>query len=148
MTNRSELAVSKFTEGFNCAQSVLYSFSDHLQLDKKMALKLASGFGGGMGRKGEVCGAVTGGIIAIGTKYGSSDKNDFESKETSYKKTKELMDSFKKKQGTYLCRKLLDGCELTNKEGQKQFKKKDLKNKICIPCVKNAVEILESIVGY
>jgi len=65
MTIKTEAATSKFLEGFNCAQSVLFSFCDDLQLDKNSALKLSCGFGGGMGRKEEVCGAVSGGIMAI-----------------------------------------------------------------------------------
>ena len=73
MNNRTEMAVSKFSEGYNCAQSVLYSFCDDIHLDKNTALKMACGFGAGMGRKEEVCGAVTGGIIVIGAKYGRGE---------------------------------------------------------------------------
>ena len=67
--DRVEQAVSKFAEGYNCAQSVLFSFCDDLGMDKDKALKIACGFGAGMGRKEEVCGAVTGGIMVIGAKY-------------------------------------------------------------------------------
>ena len=76
MESKSEIALAKFAEGFNCAQSVFYSFCDDLQFEKNTALKMACGFGGGMGRNGEVCGAVTGGILAIGTKYGRGEKDD------------------------------------------------------------------------
>lgn len=50
---------------YNCAQSVLIPFSEELGLDKEMAYKVAGGFGGGM-RTGSVCGAITGGIMALG----------------------------------------------------------------------------------
>jgi len=145
MTIKTEAATSKFLEGFNCAQSVLFSFCDDLQLDKNSALKLSCGFGGGMGRKEEVCGAVSGGIMAIGLKYGKFEKSDKTSMDITYKKTRELMDAFAEKQGTFICRKLLGGCELTTDEGQKQFKELDLRNKVCVPCVQNAVEITEGI---
>ena len=60
MGSRTETAIAKFLEGYNCAQTVLYAFCDELQLEKNTALKLACGFGAGMGRNGEVCGAVSG----------------------------------------------------------------------------------------
>lgn len=63
----------------------------------------------------------------------------------TYRKTRELMDEFAKKHGTFICRKLLNGCELTAEEGQKYFKEKDLLNKICTPCVQSVVEILENM---
>jgi len=63
----------------------------------------------------------------------------------TYVKTRELMDQFAEKHGTFICRKLLHGCELTTEEGQKHFKENDLLNKICAPCVQSVVEILENI---
>ena len=142
---KSEQAVSKFLEGYNCAQSVFYSFCDDLKIDKDIALKLACGFGAGMGRKEEVCGAVTGGIIVISAKYGRVEKDDRPAQEMTYKKTRELMDKFAKKHGTYICRQLLNGCELTVEEGQKSFKENDMLNKICVPCVQSVLEILDGI---
>jgi C_GCAxxG_C_C family probable redox protein len=121
-----------------------YNNSD-LKFDKQTALKLACGFGAGMGRKEEVCGAVTGGIIAIGIKYGRNEINDTTSGEITYKKTRELMDNFKKKNGTFICRKLLNDCELTTEEGHEKFNELNLRNTVCLQCVKSAVEILETI---
>ncbi|MCX6089677.1 MAG: C-GCAxxG-C-C family protein [Candidatus Atribacteria bacterium] len=83
MKSRTEIAISKFLGGYNCAQSVFYSFCDDLQFDKNTALKLACGFGAGMGRKEEVCGAVTGGILVIGAKYGRDEKSDRTSTEAT-----------------------------------------------------------------
>jgi C_GCAxxG_C_C family probable redox protein len=146
MKTKRDSAVAKFLEGYNCAQSVLYSFCDALHFDENTALKLACGFGAGMGRKEEVCGAVTGGILAIGIKYGRGEKDDRAATEMTYKKTRELMDRFVEKHGVYICRNLLNGCELTTEEGQKQYRHNDLVNKICKPCVESVVEILETIV--
>jgi C_GCAxxG_C_C family probable redox protein len=145
MKNRTEIAVSKFSEGYNCAQSVFYSFCDDLHFDRNTALKMACGFGAGMGRKEEVCGAVTGGILVIGAKYGRGERDDRTATELTYKKTKELMDRFDKKHGTFICRKLLHGCELTTEEGQKHFEDNKLAATICQPCVRSVVEILDSI---
>jgi hypothetical protein len=55
------------------------------------------------------------------------------------------MERFEQKHGTFICRKLLQGCELTTEEGQKHFKANKLSNTICQPCVRSVVEILESI---
>jgi C_GCAxxG_C_C family probable redox protein len=145
MESKSEIALAKFGEGFSCSQSVFYSFCDELQFDKNTALKMACGFGAGMGRKGEVCGAVTGGILVIGAKYGRGEKDDQTAKELTYAKTRELMDQFAGKHGTCICRQLLNGCNLGTEEGQKQFKENDLFNKTCKVCVQSVVEILENI---
>ncbi len=143
---RSEQAVSVLMQGYNCAQSVLSSFCEDLKIDRDKALKMACGFGAGMARKEEVCGAVTGGIIVIGAKYGRGENDDRTATEKTYAKTRELMDLFAERHGSFICRKLLKGCELTTEEGQKQFKENDLLNKTCKPCVQSVVEILESII--
>jgi C_GCAxxG_C_C family probable redox protein len=107
---------------------------------------LACGFGAGMGRKEEVCGAVTGGIMVIGAKYGRGENDERKATETTYVKIRELMEQFSQKHGTYICRKLLNDCELTTEEGQKFYKENDLFNKVCKSCVKSVVEILENII--
>lgn len=145
MQARQEIAVTKFLEGYNCAQAVFYSFCDDLGLDRNNALKMACGFGAGMGRKEEVCGAVSGGIMVIGAKYGRGEQDDRSATELTYAKTRELMDRFARKHDTLICRKLLQGCELTTEEGQKSFKENDLLNKVCKLCVQSVVEILEHI---
>jgi C_GCAxxG_C_C family probable redox protein len=142
---KTEQAVSKFLEGYNCAQSVFFAFCDDLKIDRDSALKIACGFGAGMGRKEEVCGAVAGGIIVLGAKYGRGGNDDRAATELTYAKTRELMDRFAERHGTYICRKLLNGCELTIEEGRRQFKENDLLNKTCKPCVQSVVEILERI---
>jgi C_GCAxxG_C_C family probable redox protein len=145
MKTKKDIAVAKFLEGYNCAQSVIYSFCEELRIDENIALKTACGFGAGMGRKEEVCGAVTGGIMVIGLKYGRGKNDDRTATELTYAKTSELMDRFSEKHGTFICRKLLKGCELTTEEGQQYFKENDLLNTKCKLCVESVVDILEDI---
>lgn len=78
-------------------------------------------------------------------KYGRCENDDQAAKELTYAKTREFMDLFAGKHGARICRQLLNGCELTTEEGQKQFKENDLSNKICRPCIQSAIEILENI---
>ena len=141
----SEKAISKFVEGYNCAQSVLYAFGEDLQMDQDTALKMSCGFGAGMGRQGEVCGAVTGGIMVLGARHGRGENEDRKATEATYARTRELMDQFARRHGTYLCHNLLGGCDLTTEEGRRSFGENDLFNKVCKPCVQSVVEILEDI---
>ncbi|MBU0990963.1 MAG: C-GCAxxG-C-C family protein [Proteobacteria bacterium] len=99
-----------------------------------------------MGRKEEVCGAISGGILVIGSKHGRGEKEERAAMELCYKKTQILMDKFTERHGTYICRQLLNGCELTTREGQLYFKENDLLIKTCVPCVQSVIEILYEII--
>ena len=145
MSSKSDIAVAKFLGGYNCAQSIVYAFSDDLRVDKSLALKIACGFGAGMGRKQEVCGAVTGGIMVIGWKYGRGENDERRIMDLAYVKVRVLMDHFSEKHGTFICRKLVGECELTTDEGQKMYKERDLLHRICAPCLVSVAEILEDI---
>ena len=145
MNIKSEAAIQKFTSGYNCAQSILFSHSDEIDIDKSTALKVAWAFGAGMGRKQEICGAVTGGIMAISLKYSRFQNDHNATTEKIYSKTRELMDRFQEKHGTYKCSELLKGCNLQTEEGQKYFKDNDLLNKTCMECIRSASQILEEI---
>ena len=125
---------------------MLYAFRVESDLTEETSLKIGCGLGAGMGRKEEVCGAVTGGILVLGMRHGRGSNDDRSAMVFTYVKTRELMDQFAGKHGSCICRKLLDGCDLTTEEGQKQFKENDLSNKTCKPCIQSAVEILEKII--
>ena len=110
--------------------------------DPETALKVATGLGAGMGRRGEVCGAVTGGILALGLRYGRGAQQDRSATEQTYQKAQELMARFEKRHGSCQCRVLLDGCDLRTPEGQQHFKEHDLLHKTCLRCVQTvAVEL-------
>ena len=145
MNNKNETAVQKFTSGYNCAQSVLFACSDEIDIDKNTALKIAWAFGAGMGKKQEICGAITGGIMAISLKYSRFQNADNSTTDKIYSKTRELMDKFQGKHGTCKCSELLQGCNLSTDEGQKYIKENDLFNKTCVECVRSAATILEEI---
>jgi C_GCAxxG_C_C family probable redox protein len=145
MKTKSEVAMERFLAGYNCAQSVLFAHAPELGLDCETALKVACGLGAGMARRGEVCGAVTGGILAIGLKHGRGGQDDRSATERTYQKTLELMTRFEQRHGSCWCRKLLDGCDLRTAEGQQHFKEHDLLHKTCLGCVQSVVEALADI---
>lgn len=143
--DKSSEAMKMFIKGYNCAQSILYAFSSELGLPSEIALKISSGFGAGMGRTGEMCGAVTGGIMVLGMRHGWVENDDRTAKETTYFKTQELMSQFKLRHGSCKCRDLLNGCDLTTEDGQRFFKENDYLTKVCNKCVLSVAEILEQI---
>jgi C_GCAxxG_C_C family probable redox protein len=146
MKTKSEAAMEKFLAGYNCAQSVLYAYGPDLGMDGETALKVATGLGAGMGRRGEVCGALTGGILVLGLKYGRGGQQDRSATEDTYQKTLELMERFEKRHGSCFCRVVLDGCDLRTEEGQRYFKEHDLLHKKCVGCVQSVVEDLARMV--
>ena len=145
MKTKLDTAITKFREGYNCAQSVLYAHCTDLHLDGNTALRLATGFGAGMGRKEEVCGAVSGGILVLGLRHGRGEKDDRSATELTYTKTRMLIERFQQRHGTFICKQLLNGCDLTSAEGQRSFKENDLLNRVCTPCVESVITILEEM---
>jgi len=145
MKTKSDIAEEKFLAGYNCAQAVLYSFSDALGIDKDFTLKTACGFGAGMARKQEICGAVSGGILAIGLKHGRGERDDKTQTEAAYRKVRELLSRFESAHGSCHCRALLNGCDLNTPAGQQHFKDNNLLRKTCVPCVRSVVQVLEEI---
>lgn len=107
MDTHGEQARAYFLEGYNCAQAVLLAFHEELGIEKETAARLASSFGGGMGRLREVCGAVSGMFLAAGLLYGYSDPMDTAGKTAQYQRVQTLAHGFTEQNGTILCRELL-----------------------------------------
>lgn len=144
--NRIERAVSCFKEGFSCSQAVLSTYGNQFGLNHELALKVSGAFGGGMGRMGETCGAVTGAIMVIGLKYGKTRVDDEQTKEKAYSLVQEFVDKFKSRNGSIICRELL-GCDISTPEGRKIVKDKQLITTRCPKFVQDAVEIIEEILS-
>jgi len=142
--NKKEIALDCMKKEYNCAQSVLFAFAEDAGLEKDTALKVAACFGGGM-RCGEVCGAVTGALMAIGLKYGSSAPNDKSAQFPAYKKSMEFIKQFKEKHETILCRELLK-MDVSGPEGMKEAMQKGLHKTVCANAIVSAVEIAEELI--
>ena len=141
--NKKEIALDCMSKEYNCAQSVLCAFAEDVGLEKDTTLKIAACFGGGM-RCGEVCGAVTGILMAFGMKYGSTTPNDKTSQLPAYKKSMEFIKRFKEKHGTVLCRELI-GMDVGTPDGMKEAVQKGLHKTVCANAIVSAVEIAEEL---
>ncbi|HPG38401.1 MAG TPA: C-GCAxxG-C-C family protein [bacterium] len=141
-----EKAVSLFEKGFTCSQSVLAPFASQFGLDEKTALKLACGLGGGMGRQGLTCGAVTGAYLVLGLKYGSVSPEQKDAKEKTYQLVREFADKFKALHKSTECQELL-GYNLGDPDDAKIIKERNLTATICPVMVRDAATILQELLN-
>jgi len=143
---RGDEAVSRFMRGYNCAQAVGSVFSDDAGVPEEVILSAATGFGGGMGRTGGVCGAVSGGIIVIGLLFGSTGPGENEAKDLVYDLTRKFVTRFAERCGSISCTELL-GCDLSIGEGFARARDENLTRTLC-PCyVENTVELFEKVLA-
>ena len=121
--NRVELAVSCFEEGYTCSQALLSTYSVKFGLDREIALRIADGFGGGMGSMGETCGAVTGAFMVIGLKHGRTVVEDRDAHRKTNSLVNDFIRLFKHRNGSIVCRELL-GCDISTPEGLNSAREK------------------------
>ncbi len=140
--NQVEIAKQKFKEGYNWTQSVLFAFADDRLIDQDTALKITTGFGGGVALTGEICGACTAGVMLLGLTYGKGITEDESYKENTYQKVQDFLVSFKKKNDSIFCRDIIHGCDLKTEEGKKIFNENNYEDKICLNCIASSIEIL------
>jgi len=100
-------ALERFHEGYNCAQAVVVAFCDLTGLDEKTAARVASAFGGGIGRMREVCGAVSGMYMVLGLLYGYDEAKDDATKKVLYHDVQALAEKFREVGGSIICREIL-----------------------------------------
>lgn len=105
--DRATKAAELFLEGYNCAQAVAVAFCDLTGLAPDVSAKLASSFGGGMGRLREVCGAVSGMLMVAGILYGYDNADAEETKKAHYTLVQELAGKFREENGSIICRDIL-----------------------------------------
>ena len=103
---RAERAKGYFQDGYNCSQAVFMAYADLFDMDVELASKLASSFGGGMGRLREVCGTCTG-MFMVASLAIPADNRDAEAKKTNYALVQQLAEDFRKENGSIICRDLL-----------------------------------------
>ena len=138
---KAETAIENFNN-YNCAQSVLLAYSGDFGLEKDRALQIAVGFGGGLGRIQDVCGAISGAIIVLGLASEFREEDGRPKINEVYEKVRQFIKEFDSKYGTIKCLELLNGCNLSSEEGQKIFKENNLKEK-CREYVRFCCDLLD-----
>lgn len=135
-----ERALAAHGSGSNCAQSVLCAFADELGFDERQAHRLATGLGAGLGRRQSLCGAVSGGAMALGFALGNDDGTDLDAKERCYRAVKDYVEGFESEFGSLECRTLL-GVDLGTEEGRAEHKARCLSVAVCDKLIGWACEL-------
>ena len=140
-----EQTIETFRSGLNCSQAVLTAYADKLNFDNDLALSVSCGFGGGMGRLQETCGAVTGSFMVLGVHTCKIHTDNKTRKEETYKLVQEFSRQFKHINGTTDCIDLLQ-CDLKTEEGNRIAKEKNLFGTVCEKCISDSIAIIEELI--
>lgn len=143
-TQHVNKAVELYNSQFLCSQAVLAAFAEELGMSEEQALKIGACFGSGMCR-GEVCGACTGALMALGLKHGKCEPGS-ENRAKTNEITLKFLDLFRSENGSYICNELL-GCDLTTEEGKAYARSKGLFNDFCPKMVASAARIAEELMN-
>ena len=130
-------------EGFNCAESVLSVVASECNIRGKLIPRIATGFGGGVGRQGYVCGALSGGVIAIGLMHGRDRGSDISARDKTYALVIELFKRFREEFGCINCLELT-GCDLTKPEGRERLR--PLHSEKCAKYIDGVVNIVLELI--
>lgn len=143
--NKPETALDSFSKGVTCSAAVFSAFSNDLGLDEKAARKIACGFGAGISRTGNICGAVSGAIMVIGLKYGKEvPGDDGGATEKTRELTRQFIHEFEQKHGSVNCTGIL-GLDLSVQTEYDEAAKANLFRTKCPACVRDSADILERI---
>jgi len=145
--NDLELILERFRTDCNCAHAVMLAFREQTGLDEGTIMGLGLGFGGGIARTGQVCGAVNGAVITLGMVCLKAMKHQPDAKELANRVVQQFLEEFKKANGSVYCGELLDGLDLRSPEGRQAFKQTGLHEKVCEPAVRSAVEAAGKLIG-
>ena len=108
MMDHADRARALFLQGYNCAQAMLCAYSDVTGFDEALSARLASSFGGGMGRLRQVCGAMSAALMVLGLIHGYDDPADPQAKADHYRLVREYAARFEAANGSIICRTLLE----------------------------------------
>jgi C_GCAxxG_C_C family probable redox protein len=142
--SRSDEAVLSFMSRFTCSAAVFSAFSEELGLDAGTAMKIACGFGAGVSKTGNMCGAVSGAIMVIGLKYGKARVGDDDATEKTRALTREFLREFSARNGSVNCTGLL-GYDLNIPEDYEKAAASGIFTTVCPGYVRDAADILERI---
>lgn len=138
-----EKAVDTFIHGHNCCQAVVMTMGAQYGIDPEISKRMGRAFGGGMGRLGLVCGAVSGALMAIGLAL-ESTHDERATRLKANELTREFIQRFIDRYDTILCKELL-GADMLTSEGKEKIEKEKLFDTFCPKLVRSAIEILQEL---
>lgn len=149
MKNHAQIAFENFKKGYNCAQAVACAFCVEMNMDEATAARMISGFGGGMGKLREVCGAVSGAIFVLSVLKGYDDPAADAEKTAHYARIQDFAAHFKAEYDTIICRELLQNIELKKETTPEPEKRTDEYYRIrpCVRFVETAAKIVEDMLA-
>lgn len=145
MKSKQDSALSSFRSGLNCAQSVVTAYSESLNFDNNLATGLSCGFGGGMGRLQETCGAATGSFMVLGIYNCKLYPDNKERKEKTYAMVQKFSKEFKAIHGVIDCKSLLN-VNLKTEEGHRYAVENKLFDTICEKCITDSIGIIDGLI--
>jgi len=142
--SKADEAEATFKSGCNCSQAVLSAFAAESGLDKMTVLKIASGFGGGIGHMAQTCGAVTGAVMVIGLKNNMSFEKPYEFNQKNYDMIGRLIAEFNRRNGSIMCKDLVK-VDFADEESYRKARKEGIFYTVCPKLVNDAVQIVEEL---
>ncbi len=139
-----EKAQEMFADGHACSQAVLTTFAERFDLPRDLALRLSTSFGGGMGRQGLTCGAVTGAIMVLGLAAGRVDPDDAAARDRSDALVQEFFRRFREKYNVMSCNELT-GVEMSDPEARASGKEDGAFDRVCPGVVGFAAELVTEL---
>ncbi len=136
--------ISMISDLRHCSQIVIGQWAEELDLDEETVIRMMAPFGGGA-FDGEMCGAVSGALAAIGARYGHYEPGDAEGNNEMIAKVKEFKYAFKERHGTLVCRELLGGFDLSKEGELERASESGIFYDKCPDIIRSALEILEEI---
>ena len=141
MRNVAKRSRELFESGFLCAESVLLAIAEHKGIRSELIPSIATGFCGGMSKTSGLCGALTGGILALNMLYGRNSADNIKSKDINYDLVAWFISDFKERFGSANCSELL-GCDVSTEEGMRIYEAEDLERKVCIGIAEEATGLV------
>jgi C_GCAxxG_C_C family probable redox protein len=130
-TKTARKAIKLFDSGFNCAESVLLALSEQFHQEFPIIPRIATGFGAGVGRSGQICGALSGAVMAVGLLRGcDKGEEEREKRNATYESVRQMVKAFEKEFGSSQCR-VLTQCDLQTQEGKEKYRREELRKKLC-----------------
>ena len=144
VTKKDE-ALALFNAGFSCSQAVAGAYAESLGVNQADALRMSAPLGGGIGRSGLTCGAVTGALMVLGMKYGMTAP-DPQAKERMYVIAQDFLKRVSEHRDSLLCRDLLQA-DITTPEGRAAMKARNTHATVCSPLIADITVILDGMLS-